>query len=62
MKHTNITNEIDGSYHNDIQLSWYHHLAFVAVVSGTILAILDQIYGAETVTNFIADLLGSLMG
>ncbi len=63
-KHTNLPNEITGEYYKE-KTTWYEYGAIFAsllTIVVFILAVLDQVYGAETVTNFIADLLGSLMG
>lgn len=61
---TNFDNEITVEYYNEKTPYFSIALVYLAgliVVTGIIFIILDAIFGAETVTNFIADLLGSLM-
>ena len=66
-KHTNLPNEITGEYYEEEPSILA--LTITVIVVGTLMiiaavilvAIADTILGAETVTNFIADLLGSLM-
>lgn len=53
-------NEITGAYY-EAKLSWWRLSLAIFVGLGITLALVDWVVGAETVTNFIADLLGSLM-
>jgi len=64
-KHTNLPNEITGEYYKE-KTPYFTiamvYIVFLIALIVFVLSILDTIFGAETVTNFIADLLGSLMG
>lgn len=63
LSHTNLPNEITGRNHyEDDKMTWYEYVIIVVITIALTLMVLDQTIGAETVTNFIADLLGSLMG
>ena len=50
-------NEITGAYY-EAKLSWWRLSLAIFVGLGITLALVDWVVGAETVTNFIADLLG----
>lgn len=59
MKHTNLPNEITGEYYED-KMQWYEYVAIIAsllIVVAFILAVVDQVFGAETVTYWIAELI-----
>lgn len=61
---TNLPNEITGAYYREQGTLKFYIKNTILVVCLLALPFLlaDLIFGAETVTNFIADLLGSLMG
>lgn len=62
-RHHNFDNEITGEYYESTLLEKVTEGLLVAfVLVAGIMMIADYVFGAETVTNFIADLLGSLMG
>ena len=53
-------NEITGAYY-EAKLSWWRLSLAIFVGLGITLALIDWLVGPEVVTNWIADLLGSLM-
>ncbi len=58
-KHTNIDNEITGAYYKkpfDSKPYFYTALVIAGVIVGVLL-LADTLFGAETVTNVLADLI-----
>jgi hypothetical protein len=50
-------NEITGAYY-EAKLSWWRLSLAIFVGLGITLALIDWLVGAETVTNWVADLIG----
>ena len=56
IKPTTFTNEITGAYY-EAKLSWWRVSLAILIAVALILMVADFIFGAETVTNYLAEIL-----
>jgi hypothetical protein len=56
-KHTNIDNEITGAYYEEEHNFWKSTTFWTILIITLLFIAADYIFGAETVTNVLADLI-----